>query len=113
MANETAAAEMDSNAAATPVSQVANDLAAAGNGVTPEPAKPAQPSNPQASSPIGNAAEPAPLPTLRSPQQLRVGARLQTWQPRDGFDPEIFNRMQRARTRLPAAIQPATAETVR
>jgi hypothetical protein len=29
-------------------------------------------------------------------QQVRLGARLEKWQPRDPFDPEIFNRQHRA-----------------
>jgi hypothetical protein len=35
--------------------------------------------------------------TLRTPHRLQVGAQLKSWQPRDAFDPEIFNRGQRAR----------------
>jgi hypothetical protein len=48
------------------------------------------------------------LSTLRPPHQLRYGARLESWQPRDPFDPEIFNRMQRARTQTASARTPAT-----
>src|SRR5205814_1906893 len=29
--------------------------------------------------------------TLKTPHRLQYGARLQSWQPRDSFDPEIFN----------------------
>jgi hypothetical protein len=36
------------------------------------------------------------MPTPPAPR-LRFGARLQPWQPRDPFDPEIFNRQQRAK----------------
>lgn len=48
-------------------------------------------------------------PTLRSPHRLQYGARLQTWQPRDPFDPEIFNRSMR--TQAPAASPTAVAPT--
>jgi hypothetical protein len=46
-------------------------------------------------------------PTLKQPHRLQVGAKqLKAWQPRDEFDPEIFNRGQRARTQgTPAAGQ--------
>lgn len=43
--------------------------------------------------------------TLRTPRRLQYGAQLKSWQPRDAFDPEIFNRGQRARAQpdIPAA----------
>jgi hypothetical protein len=46
-------------------------------------------------------------PTLKQPHRLQVGAKqLKAWQPRDEFDPEIFNRIQRSRTQgAPAADQ--------
>src|SRR5262249_23311972 len=46
-------------------------------------------------------------PTLKQPHRLQVGAKqLKAWQPRDEFDPEIFNRGQRARIQgTPAADQ--------
>lgn len=36
----------------------------------------------------------ASMSTLRPPQQLRYGATLERWTPRDEFDPAIFNRQQ-------------------
>jgi hypothetical protein len=50
--------------------------------------------------------------TLRTPHRLQVGAQLKSWQPRDEFDPEIFNRGQRARTQatIPAAQTSSTAD---
>jgi hypothetical protein len=49
--------------------------------------------------------------TLRTPHRLQVGVQLKSWQPRDEFDPEIFNRGQRARTHaeIPAAQSPTDA----
>jgi hypothetical protein len=43
--------------------------------------------------------------TLRTPHRLQLGAQLKSWQPRDDFDPEIFNRGQRSPTHadVPAA----------
>jgi hypothetical protein len=38
------------------------------------------------------------LTTLRTPHRLQYGAQVKSWQPRDAFDPEIFNRGQQART---------------
>jgi hypothetical protein len=49
------------------------------------------------------AIEPSAPPTLRQPHQLRVGATAQQWQPRDPFDPEIFNRMQKAQSQPSSA----------
>jgi hypothetical protein len=40
------------------------------------------------------AIESQPGESLRSPHRLRYGEALQPWQPRDPFDPEIFNRRQ-------------------
>jgi hypothetical protein len=59
------------------------------------------------------AAEPSMPPTLRQPHQLRVGATAQQWQPRDPFDPEIFNRMQKAKSQRSSAGTPLStaAET--
>ena len=46
--------------------------------------------------------------TLRSPHRLQVGVQLKSWQPRDEFDPEIFNRAQQARGRQASpAVAPA------
>jgi hypothetical protein len=52
------------------------------------------------------------LMTLRTPHRLQVGAQLKSWQPRDEFDPEIFNRGQRTRTQanIPAAQTSAPAD---
>jgi hypothetical protein len=44
------------------------------------------------------------LRTLRQPHHLLYGGRLEPWRPRDPFDPEIFNRLQRSN---PAAVQDA------
>lgn len=46
-------------------------------------------------------------PTLRPPHQLKVGATLKSWQPRDAFDPEIFNRAQRTGASPPPEITSA------
>jgi hypothetical protein len=45
------------------------------------------------------------LMTLRTPHRLQFGVQPKSWQPRDAFDPEIFNRGQLARTQasVPAA----------
>jgi hypothetical protein len=45
------------------------------------------------------------LMTLRTPHRLQYGVQAKSWQPRDAFDPEIFNRGQLARTQasVPAA----------
>jgi hypothetical protein len=50
--------------------------------------------------------------TLRTPHRLQVGAQLKSWQPRDAFDPEIFNRGQRARAQadIPAAQSTSAAD---
>ncbi len=49
-------------------------------------------------------------PTLRTPHRLQYGARLESWQPRDEFDPEIFNRMEQRRVRAASTGEPeATA----
>jgi hypothetical protein len=47
--------------------------------------------------------------TLKQPHRLQVGAeQLKAWQPRDEFDPEIFNRRERARRQgTPSTGQPA------
>jgi hypothetical protein len=50
--------------------------------------------------------------TLRTPHRLQYGGgQLKSWQPRDEFDPEIFNRGQRARAHasLPATQNSAAA----
>jgi len=39
------------------------------------------------------------LTTLRAPHRLQYGGTLETWQPRDPFDPEIFNRLERTKPR--------------
>jgi hypothetical protein len=78
-----------------------------------EPAETATPPTSQGASAITPVSATEQMPTLKSPHQLKVGARLQTWQPRDAFDAEIFNRMQRARGNAPAAVAPATAEPTR
>ena len=54
------------------------------------------------------AAEVSAPPTLREPHRLRIGVTAQQWQPRDPFDPEIFNRMQNAQTQRPGAALPVT-----
>jgi hypothetical protein len=47
-----------------------------------------------------------PIETLRAPHRLKYGATAQAWQPRDPFDPEIFNRFQRTATQRPSAAAP-------
>jgi hypothetical protein len=42
------------------------------------------------------AIEEPPFESLRPPHRLKYGVAGQKWQPRDAFDPEIFNRRQRA-----------------
>jgi hypothetical protein len=70
------------------------------------------PDTPQPSEPIvepavePTAATDEPVKTLRQPHRLKYGGTAEKWQPRDPFDPEIFNRRQH-----PAApTQPATPE---
>ena len=46
--------------------------------------------------------------TLRMPRRLQQGVKLEPWQPRDPFDPEIFNRLQFARARAAPATAPPT-----
>jgi hypothetical protein len=41
------------------------------------------------------AIEREPIESLRTPHRLRYGQALKSWQPRDAFDPEIFNRESR------------------
>jgi hypothetical protein len=50
--------------------------------------------------------------TLRTPHRLQTGAQLNAWQPRDAFDPEIFNRGQHARAHIevPAAQTTSAAD---
>jgi hypothetical protein len=43
--------------------------------------------------------------TLRRPHRLQYGAQPKSWQPRDAFDPEIFNRGQRARAQLGSGLK--------
>lgn len=50
---------------------------------TTQPREPREPREPIATS--------SP-PTLRSPHTLQFGAKARAWQPRDEFDPELFNR---------------------
>ncbi|HVT29474.1 MAG TPA: hypothetical protein VHE81_15770, partial [Lacipirellulaceae bacterium] len=48
--------------------------------------------------------------TLRPPHQLKYGARLESWAPRDPFDPEIFNRqLQSQKAQIPAQADQTTA----
>jgi hypothetical protein len=46
-------------------------------------------------------------------QPVQFGAQVRTWQPRDPFDPEIFNRRQRARRRPPDLAEPVVEDSVR
>jgi hypothetical protein len=50
--------------------------------------------------------------TLRTPHRLQYGAQTKSWQPRDAFDPEIFNRGQRTRAHadIPAAQASSAAD---
>jgi hypothetical protein len=52
------------------------------------------------------AVEPEPF-TLRSPHRLQHGVTGERWQPRDPFDPEIFNRRQQTNSQAPEASGPA------
>lgn len=52
-------------------------------------------------------------PALKQAHRLQYGATLQSWQPRDPFDPEIFNRLQQTRGSAPAAAVQTTAEPTR
>jgi hypothetical protein len=54
----------------------------------------------------GNLANTAKPPAER----LRYGARLQRWQPRDPFDPEIFNRQSASREKAAASIEQPSAK---
>ena len=56
------------------------------------------------------AIEEPPMESLRPPHRLKYGVAGQKWQPRDAFDPEIFNRRQRA-TAQPPAVRPAASGT--
>jgi hypothetical protein len=49
-----------------------------------------------------------PVKTLRQPHRLKVGVTAEKWQPRDPFDPEIFNRQQHPA--LPATPAKAQSE---
>ena len=40
-----------------------------------------------------------------APRQLQFGAHLEPWQPKDEFDPEIFNRPARAQAETQSVIQ--------
>jgi hypothetical protein len=46
--------------------------------------------------------------TLRPPHRLKYGIKAEKWEPRDAFDPEIFNRQMRQPAQLPTPHQPAT-----
>lgn len=51
------------------------------------------------------------MTTLKPPHRLQYGGRLAPWRPRDPFDPEIFNRQQRAQTRTDRpSVQNAAAQ---
>jgi hypothetical protein len=95
------------------VAQAPKITSAAQNRPLAEPAETATPPTSQGASAITPVSATEQMPTLKSPHQLKVGARLQTWQPRDAFDAEIFNRLQRARGNAPAAVAPTTAEPTR
>jgi hypothetical protein len=51
------------------------------------------------------------LKTLRSPHRLKYGMNSAKWQPRDPFDPEIFNRQMHPATAPPAATLRSTPAT--
>jgi hypothetical protein len=78
------------------------------------PRKPVRQPSPVRTAAVTDGDEPL---TLKQPHRLQVGAQLKTWQPRDAFDPEIFNRGQRARTQphvnvpAPQSSAEATATT--
>jgi len=59
-------------------------------------------------APVGE----APESVLDAPAQVRFGAQLRAWQPKDPFDPEIFNRQSRRRDEsLPGAGPTLTPKT--
>jgi hypothetical protein len=67
----------------------------------------------ETNSPIRPAAATEESTTLIQPHALKVGVRLQAWQPRDVFDPEIFNRMQQARANAANPVVSSTTDTTR
>jgi hypothetical protein len=73
--------------------------------------RPAKSSAPSPVQPAAAIEEDAPH-TLRPPQRLQYGVQLERWQPRDAFDPEIFNRQQRRQNKpvSASAAQPTASE---
>jgi hypothetical protein len=53
------------------------------------------------------AIEDAQPKTLRSPHRLKYGLKAEKWEPRDSFDPEIFNRQMHPAAQSPAPKQQA------
>lgn len=53
-----------------------------------------------------SATEEVKPPSLRGPHRLKIGATAEKWQPRDEFDPEIFNRAQQAGATLQVSAKP-------
>jgi hypothetical protein len=104
MADATAS-PVDANAA----SGSAEDLLA--GGAKPQAAS-QSPSRRHSGVRAASASDDDALMTLRTPHRLQVGAQLKSWQPRDAFDPEIFNRGQRARAHadVPEAQTSSAAE---
>jgi hypothetical protein len=51
--------------------------------------------------------------TATATQPVQFGAQVRKWQPRDPFDPEIFNRRQRARRRPPDLAESGVEDSTR
>jgi hypothetical protein len=62
---------------------------------------------------IDNAETKASLESLRTPHRLRYGASVDRWEPRDPFDPEIFNRRQRVRAQAQTRAVGPVPSTIR
>jgi hypothetical protein len=79
---------------APPAKPLAKSLTARGStrSIVPN----AEHTNVDASVQPASATEDGDAQTLRPPHRLRFGATVAPWQPRDPYDPEIFNRRQRA-----------------
>jgi hypothetical protein len=85
---------------------------------------PAAAQKPAANSEVTPIADPAVQPavaieeengitSLRTRRRLRYGGSLESWKPRDPFDPEIFNRRQRAQAReIRPSVQPAARAAI-
>jgi hypothetical protein len=109
-ANAPAAARIPKSVAPIPsgptayAQPTANEAAAVAVPVENADAQPAEDSAVEPAAAINDEA----LSSLRTPHRLQYGGSLESWRPRDPFDPEIFNRRQRAQSRpVPPPTQPA------